>query len=366
MEKTNLCGRLGYSKNDVEYKLKIIKKMKELGMKVKVDGAGNICGTLEGNGKSNKSILMCSHTDSVKDGGQYDGPVGVISGLKVVEDIKDKVDKNEIELDCNLKVIVWACEESNRFGKACIGSKWVEGTLTKGDFQILEKLDKPEEEKRTLQEAIGEYIEDLKSSGIEGIEYVDKVVDMEEILKAYEVHIEQYQYLYENDIDVGIVYSITAPYRMEVQIDGKNKIIDAAKFVVELNKKAKEAEIEEKYRATVPIIDIKQESTKKIDFSLSINLKGEADHSGATPMNRRKDTILAASKFVLELNRRIEEEYYDFKVYFKEINTKNDSMNKVSGDSNIVLGIDSNGLSEEVITQILTLLIEDVAMRRRY
>ena len=132
--------RLAYNKNDVEYKLQIIKKMKELGMKVKIDRAGNICATLEGNGKSNKSILMCSHTDSVKDGGQYDGPAGVVSGLKVVESVVEKVEAGELELDSDLKLVVWACEESARFRKACLGSKWIQGLLKAEDFSMKETV----------------------------------------------------------------------------------------------------------------------------------------------------------------------------------------------------------------------------------
>lgn len=358
--------RLAYNKNDVEYKLQIIKKMKSLGMKVKIDKAGNICATLKGNGKSNKSILMCSHTDSVKDGGQYDGPAGVVSGLKVVENIVEKVEAGELELDSDLKLVVWACEESARFGKACLGSKWVEGTLNEEDFSMKETIkDKKEEDKQTLKEAIAEYIDEMKKSGIEDIEYVDKVIDIEEILSAYELHIEQYQYLSENNIDIGAVSSITAPYRMGIKIDGENKVLDAAKLVVELNKKAKEAEKKEngeKYRATVPVINIEQERTKTPDFLLNIEVEGTADHSGATPMSRRKDPILAVSKLVVKLNDIIEQDgYSEFKVYFNEIHTNNDSMNKIAGDANITLGIDTNGYPDMIIIDYLSNIIERVA-----
>lgn len=351
--------RLAYTKDDVEYKLKIMKKMQELGMKVTVDKLGNICATLKGNGKSNKSILLCSHTDSVKNGGQYDGPVGVISGLKVVEEIVQKKKNNE--LDCDLKVVVWACEESTRFGKACLGSKWIEGTLTEEQLLMKEVLEKPEEEKRTLKVAIVEYITDIQKSGIQDIQYVDKVVSMEEIMKAYEMHIEQYQYLYENDIDIGIVSSITGPYRMAINVKGKDKIKDVATLVVKLNEKAKQAEKEEKYRATVPIIDIVQERSEKTDLTLDITLSGEDAHSGSTPMDRRKDTILAASKVVLKLNEAIEKEGYDFKVYFNEIHTANENMNTIAGNTQITLGVDTKGLSKEIITTILTELVEEIA-----
>lgn len=357
--------RLAYSKNDVEYKLQIIKKMKSLGMKVKIDKVGNICATLEGNGKSNKSILMCSHTDSVKDGGQYDGPAGVVSGLKVIENVVEKVEAGELELDSDLKVVVWACEESARFGKACLGSKWVEGSLQEEDFSMKESIkDKKEEDKQTLKEAIAEYIDEIKKSGIEDIEYVDKVLEIEEIVSAYELHIEQYQYLAENNIDIGAVSSITAPYRMGIKIDGKDKVLAAAKLVVELNNKAKEAEKQEngeRYRATVPVINI-EENIGQTNALLNIELEGEADHSGATPMDKRKDPILTASKFVLKLNNIIEQDgYSEFKTYFNSISTSNDSMNKVAKNSNITLGINTNGYPENIIIDYLSNIAKRVA-----
>lgn len=353
--------RLAYSKEDVEYKLKIIKKMQELGMKIKIDKIGNICATLEANGATDKSILIGSHTDSVKDGGQYDGPAGVISGLKVIEQIVEKVDKKELKLNCNLKVIVWACEESNRFGKACLGSKWVEGTLDEKSFSMKEIVSKKEKDKCTLGEAVSEYLTDIKASSRD-IEYVDKIISLEEIIKAYELHIEQYQYLSENDIDIGIISSISGPYRMKVKIDGKDKIKDAATLIVKLNEKARQAEKTDKYRATVPIIDIEQETIKNPDFLFSIDLLGEAAHSGSTPMTRRKDSIYVASKFILNINNKIKAEGYDdFKVYFEEIHTKNDSMNKVAGNSNIVLAVDANGLSQEIVSEVLLKIVQEVA-----
>ena len=55
---------------------------------------------------------MGSHTDSVFDGGQFDGPVGVYMALKTVESIKESKQKRF----GNIKVVIFSCEESSRNG----------------------------------------------------------------------------------------------------------------------------------------------------------------------------------------------------------------------------------------------------------
>ena len=65
-------NRIAYSEEDADYKLMCMKRMQDLGMKIKIDELGNITGTLPGNGKTKKKLVMGSHTDSVFNGGQYD------------------------------------------------------------------------------------------------------------------------------------------------------------------------------------------------------------------------------------------------------------------------------------------------------
>lgn len=85
---------------------------------------GNLCLTIPGKIAPNKSILCCSHTDSVDNGGQFDGPLGIYAGLKTAENIVKSGKQNAV----NYKVIICACEESTRFeGKACLGSKYLRG-----------------------------------------------------------------------------------------------------------------------------------------------------------------------------------------------------------------------------------------------
>ena len=68
-------NRLAYTEEDMKYKVRIIQKMQDLGMKVTVDDAANICGTISLGDNPRKTLVIGSHTDSVYNGGQYDGPV---------------------------------------------------------------------------------------------------------------------------------------------------------------------------------------------------------------------------------------------------------------------------------------------------
>lgn len=71
-------NRIAYTKEDMDYKIKVIRKMQELGMSITLDKACNICGTIKLSDNKQKTLAIGSHTDSVYDGGQYDGPVGVV------------------------------------------------------------------------------------------------------------------------------------------------------------------------------------------------------------------------------------------------------------------------------------------------
>ena len=63
----------------------MIKKMQEAGLTVHIDFAGNIIGRRPGKYNNRKAILFGSHIDTVPDGGNYDGCVGSIGALEVME-----------------------------------------------------------------------------------------------------------------------------------------------------------------------------------------------------------------------------------------------------------------------------------------
>lgn len=234
-------NRLAYTQEDMNYKIDVIKKMQELGMKITIDKIGNICGSISIGNNPKKTLVIGSHTDSVYDGGQYDGPVGVIVGLQTAQELLNS--KN-----CNgtVKVAIYACEESSRFGNACLGSKFLKGTITEKDFDSI-KDQKALEQGKTI--TLSQAILSAKSylhAHIDDIKEVDKIFD--EVDYSLEAHIEQYELLKKeykkNKQDlIGIVNSVGSAVRIKYDVQGKanhtgstpmNKrqnAVDAAAFV---------------------------------------------------------------------------------------------------------------------------------------
>ena len=275
-------NRLAYTEEDMEYKIKIIEKMKALGMQITLDKAGNICGTISIGNHPQKTIAIGSHTDSVYNGGQFDGPVGVIVGLQVAENlIKSK--------KCTgiIKVAIYACEESSRFGNACLGSKYLNGTITPEDFSSIVDQNALKQGKTvTLQEAI-DFANSYLKEHVDGIQEVDKIFDTVDY--SLEAHIEQYDSLKKaykkNKQDIiGIINSIGSAVRI-------------------------------KY-----------------------NVEGQANHTGSTPMKKRKNAVDATAfigKKVRKLGKRYEKQGFG-RASQVEINTPghNGSFNQIPNQAN--------------------------------
>lgn len=351
-EKNSPINRIAYSKNDAIYKLQIMKKMKQLGMKIAIDDVGNICGTLPGKHEKSKSFVLGSHTDSVTDGGQFDGPVGVYMALKAIENFKDSGQPQY----GNLKAIIYACEESTRFKTACLGSYYLNGKLP---YEKLETL--KDKNGITFNDAIAEYKNYIFSHlaeynlDLSDIELVDKVLNQKEISEAIEAHIEQANTLSDSSISIGGVTSIVKPLRGTIKVNGKNSIITSAQIITDLNELALEDVKNgknETYRITVPEFHTKvtdsneQTIFRKTDTNniLLITAHGESNHSGATPMNERKDAVLALSHLILKLNE-LQAENPNLSFEFLSSSTNIWGANQIQDNANIAIKIEPAALA---------------------
>ena len=352
-------NRIAYTKEDAEYKLKCIKAMQDLGMEISIDYAGNICGTLKGDIAKGRTFVMGSHTDSVFDGGQFDGPVGIYMALKTVEQIKASNQKRF----GNIKVVIFSCEESSRFSKACIGSQYLSGKITLEQLVNLKDrngigyLDVLKEYKETLfaENKSGEEQEEEEE---EIIKMVKQVVTPHEALMALESHIEQSEILSDANIEVGIVDSISKPLRGTLLIEGEDSIITAAKVIIELNALAKESKSEgkeEDLRITIPQFDSNRisqaEDTQTIQNNNSnlfvIKAKGKTSHSGATPMEKRQDAVLGLAKLIVKL-QEMQLQNPDIHFEFLGSSTEKWGANQIQDDANLVLKIEPANILEKV------------------
>ena len=115
-----VCRR-GFSPADVEGRDQLALWMKEAGMQVRVDAAGNLIGRLEGRQPDLPVLMTGSHLDTVPTGGRFDGALGVLAGLECVRALNDA----RLRLRHPLELVAFADEESTM-----VGCKGMAGTAS--------------------------------------------------------------------------------------------------------------------------------------------------------------------------------------------------------------------------------------------
>lgn len=196
--------RLGLSTEEKQAKELVKKWMKEAGLEVIEDGAGNVFGTLLGENPDLPPIISGSHVDSVPNGGHFDGPLGVLSALEVVEAWKE----TNFLPPQPFQVAIFTDEEGSRFNGGLTGSR-----AFIGEEDIEAQMKKTDAEGKTFLEALKDYGSDVK-------EYIAAKRDSENIKLFVEVHIEQGKRLEQADLPVGIVSGIAGPCWLEVTFTG--------------------------------------------------------------------------------------------------------------------------------------------------
>lgn len=91
-----------------------LKRMKAIGAEIEIDDVANIYATLPGSDSDAKRIVMASHVDSVKNGGNYDGILGVMSAMEVLETVAEK----KIPHKHPLTAMIWTNEEGSLYPPA--------------------------------------------------------------------------------------------------------------------------------------------------------------------------------------------------------------------------------------------------------
>ncbi|MFD1037524.1 M20 family metallo-hydrolase [Virgibacillus byunsanensis] len=197
------ANRTGYSIEEKKAKELVIGWMKAAGMTITIDGAGNVFGKIEGRDES-PSVVSGSHVDSVPNGGHFDGTLGVIAALEVVESWNSNkhIPKNPFE------IVIFSDEEGSRFRSGLIGSRAFMGQIDQKELANLR-----DEQGKTFNEVIVEY----------GLEFEDfkNMKNNKDIMNFVEVHIEQGKILEKVNQPVGIVSGIAGPAWLEVTFIGE-------------------------------------------------------------------------------------------------------------------------------------------------
>ncbi|MGE5109006.1 MAG: M20/M25/M40 family metallo-hydrolase, partial [Sphingobacteriales bacterium] len=108
--------RVAYTKGDQQGREYFISLMKKAGLEVTIDYAGNIIGRRKGMNASLKSIALGSHIDMVPRGGNYDGCVGSVGALEVIEVLNE----NNMLTEHPLELIIFSNEEGGTIGSSML------------------------------------------------------------------------------------------------------------------------------------------------------------------------------------------------------------------------------------------------------
>jgi N-carbamoyl-L-amino-acid hydrolase len=112
------CARLALTDADREGRDLVVTWMRDLGLDVAIDAIGNVVATRPGRDPSLPVVMTGSHIDTVRTGGRFDGNLGVLAGLEVLETLI----ANGIETERGVAVGFFTDEEGARFAPDMLGS----------------------------------------------------------------------------------------------------------------------------------------------------------------------------------------------------------------------------------------------------
>ncbi|MGH3318569.1 MAG: Zn-dependent hydrolase [Streptosporangiaceae bacterium] len=208
-----------------------VTRLRSLGFGVDEDPVGNLVARNRPHGEPVFGIG--SHCDSNRNGGRYDGTMGVVTALEVCRL------NAELGLDLPLQLISFLEEEASGFGQLLLGSRIMAGRVDEAELR---------ERSRAIDDG-RTFWEHAKEAGYEPARWRESARALDDLVGWIELHIEQGRVLQDTGDRIGIVGSIAGCRHGDVEV------------------------------------------------------RGRADHAGATPMDARQDASTVVAECVLELER---------------------------------------------------------------
>lgn len=177
--------------------------MEQAGLQTRIDNIGNVRGLLLSGRANAKTLVIASHIDTVVNAGKFDGPLGVIMGLDIIEHLVQQ----KASLPFHIELIAFSDEEGCRFHTTYLGSKVVAGTF---DVNLLTKKDNTGKSLHDVMHAMGGSANELQHDALPANNW----------LAYFEIHIEQGPVLYEKNIPAAIVTAIAGQRRITVTFKG--------------------------------------------------------------------------------------------------------------------------------------------------
>ncbi len=196
--------RLSFTEEERAAKDLVVSYMREAGLEVREDVAGNLIGRREGSEPEMPVVLAGSHVDSVPNGGDFDGPLGVLAAVEALQVMEER----DLNTQRPIEVVAFTDEEGARFGFGMIGSRATAGTLTPED------LDREDENGVSIAQAMRDRSLDPERIG-------EAARPAGSIYAYVELHIEQGKILENEALPVGVVTGIAGPVWLRLILEGE-------------------------------------------------------------------------------------------------------------------------------------------------
>jgi hydantoinase/carbamoylase family amidase len=177
--------------------------MRDAGMTVRRDASGNVIGRYEGTDADAPLLMTGSHFDTVRNGGRFDGPLGILLPIACVAEWH----RQGRRFPFAVEVVAFCEEEGVRFKAPLLGSRAIAGSF---DTRVLDNVD---DQGITMREAM--LAADLDPANLPGA-----AVARGKIAAYVEVHIEQGPVLLEEGLALGVVTAISGATRYMLELHG--------------------------------------------------------------------------------------------------------------------------------------------------
>lgn len=237
--------RYSMSPEAIQARNEFRRRMEAIGAEIEIDDVGDMYATLPGSDPTAKRIVMASHCDSVKNGGNYDGILGVMSAMEVLETIHE----HNIPHKHPLTAMIWTNEEGSLYPPAMMCSGIVCYDYLPEDIRSKFRYEDMMASKSIL-DPTKTFGEALAASGFQGD-------------KKYRLSPERYQYMFETHIEQGPI------------LEEAGNDIGVVDCVLGM-------------------------------FNYRLKFYGQTVHAGTFPMRRRHDAFLAAAEALCYLHEEID------------------------------------------------------------
>jgi len=188
-----------------EARAEFAKRMKAIGATVETDDMANMYATIPGTEAGLKKIVMASHCDSVKNGGNYDGILGVMGAMEVLETIV----VNKIPHKHPITAMIWTNEEGSLYPPAMMSSGVVLGKFDKATMLA----------SKSVIDHTTTFGQALDASPYKGVE--KNRLNADDYMAMFELHIEQGPILEDAGKEVGVVTCVLGMFNYRIKFLGQ-------------------------------------------------------------------------------------------------------------------------------------------------